>query len=931
NFLKKDYRTRFCHGGGKKIDIRPGQNVLKLIQDCFEDCDDDLTINSPSATCCSTPIVRNEEKTTSTQSQRVRLTNSVNRTCNPVESVPAPSPLKAVSSRGWSHESPLKPAIPDDVANSEKIESPASERGVNNVFKDVQVLHESPAKFSDPEDDPGSVGSPILVEEVKCSPVHMVHLDDQNTSATVKRHVEVGNLEGPQAVGDGQVVPVQGTERSTMSSVRKEKSAFSSATVAAVAPGTLGKWYSASISPPSHPPVTHQDIEMENECDFVIDESYGESFNSWFTIPRKNKKSKKDASATAVLKSQPPEKEKTESKKGKNTRVQVEALSKQKMRHLDVQVHDSKGTSGFGPVSSNSKGKVLKSQRQSSTHVGKTKRGALRQGSAKQKKDTSRKPEAEELMLSWSGLETNTSDAEQCKRRLMPSEDSPMPSPRHQQERTVSLKKNLKSSKHLQSASKASQHLVPKKQTAKQKLSKGTVAKRLAQSPRKKSKKSVTKSSNKKPQLQREESSDSEPGEVGLEREPVQLDEVFTSPLRRKSETSVVQKLDKSVKPKNVLRALESLGGANNAAPVKALQHLTDSMQKSEKKRSAKSSGKINKKVNHRITGSICSDSEGTSDTENPMDSNSSSVQHGARKKQKLSDVEIKSNKRKRNVQAALQDPFAAEKAKSCESGPVLEPCNKFTSGSTSSKISSDNSEDWSCYLKEMLSDKIAKHKIVMPSNSPNVRRTKRIRLRPLEYWRGERVNYTLKPSGALVISGIVCPETEPHRKIVRRKGAHKQKRHETRSEIPANLDYALADTSKPTVVVDPVTNQEVLLECVNTESSHSCFFKDESVEIYKNLNTSSFAAGRLILKPLKEKGLQYVHMDTIAFHVIHGKIIVTLHKTVYYLTTGDYFYVPAGNGYSIRNLLNEESVLLFTQLKNRPKARSMLMETSSP
>jgi len=30
------------------------------------------------------------------------------------------------------------------------------------------------------------------------------------------------------------------------------------------------------------------------------------------------------------------------------------------------------------------------------------------------------------------------------------------------------------------------------------------------------------------------------------------------------------------------------------------------------------------------------------------------------------------------------------------------------------------------------------------------------------------------------VISGIVCPETEPHRKIIRRKGGHKQKRDET-------------------------------------------------------------------------------------------------------------------------------------------------------
>ncbi|XP_076193069.1 centromere protein C isoform X2 [Aptenodytes patagonicus] len=929
NHFKKDYRARFCHGGGNKIDVQPGQNVLKLIQDCFESCGGDLTISSPSATRCSTPIVRNEERT-SIQSQRAELTNSVKRACNSAESLPA-SPLKRVSSRGWSRESPLEPAIHDYVADSKKTKSPVSKRETNNILKDVEALCKSPAMSSDPEDDHGSVGSPLLVEEVKSSPVHILHFDDQNTPAAVKSHVEVENLEGPQNGRDEQVVLVQGTERIATPSVQKEKS-FSSVVLAAVAKGTLGKRYSASISPPSPPPVKDQDIEIENECEFLIDESDGVSFNSWFSIPRKNKKSKKDGSATPFPKSQPSEKEKTESKKGKNRKVQVEALTKQKMDDLDVRVHDFKGTSESDPVS-NSEGKVLKSQRQNSTHMGKTKKDALRQGSPNQKKDMSWKPEVEELILSQSGLETKASDAEQCKTRVTPSEDLPMPSAGHQQERTVSPKKNLKSSKYVQSASKASQHLVHKKQTAKQKVPKDAVAKRLAESPGTKLKKSGKNSSNKKRQLQREESSDSEPGEEELEREPVKLNEVFTSPLHQKLQASVIQKLAKSEKPKNVLHTLESLGGANNKTPVKALQHLIDSVKNSEKKLlSAKSSGKIPKKIHRRTSKGVCSNPE---DTESQTDSDSSSVQDMARKKQKLSDVEIKSNRRKRNTQHGLQDSFAAEKAKSRESGPVLEHCDKLASRSKSCEqdsTSSDNSEDFNCHVRDLLSDNIARHKIVLPSNTPNVRRTKRIRLRPLEYWRGERVNYTMRPSGGLVISGIVCPETEPHRKIKRRKGGQKQKRDETRSEIPANLDHTLADTSKPTIVLDPVTNEEVLLECVNTESSHSCFFKDESVEIYKNLNTSAFATGRLILKPFKEKGHQFVHMDTIAFHVIYGKIIVTLHKTSYYLTTGDFFYVPAGNGYNIRNLLNEESVLLFTQLKkDRPKARSMLLETSSP
>ncbi|XP_074679414.1 centromere protein C isoform X4 [Strix aluco] len=928
NHFKKDYRARFCHGGGNKIDVQPGQNVLKLIQDCFENCDSDLTVSSPSATCCSTPIVRNERRT-SVQRQRPKagLTNSVKKACDSAESLPA-SPLKPVSSTGCSHELPLKPAIHDYIDDSKKMKSPVSKRETNTILKDVEALCKSPAVFLDPEDDHESVGSPLLVEEANSSPAHTLHFDDQNTPAAVKSHVEVENLEGPQTGRNKQVVLTQGTECTAKSSVQIEKS-FSSVVLAAVTTGTLVKRYSVSISPPSPPPVKDQDREIENECDFLIDESNDVSVNSWFSIPHKNKKSKQDGSAASVSKSQPSEKEKTESKKGKNRKVQVEALAEQKRDDLDVRVQDFRGTSESDPVS-NSEGKVLKSQKQ---NKGKTKKDALRQDSPNQTKDTSGKRKAEELMLSRSGLKRKASDAEQCKTRVMPSEDLLMLSAGHQQEQTVSPRKNLKSPNYLQSASKASQSLIDKKQTAKQKLPKDTVAKRLAESPRKKLKKSGKKSSNKKPQLQREESSDSEPGEEELEKGSVKSSEVFSSPLHQKLQTMVSPKLAKSEKPKNVLHTLESLDGASNKTPVKALQHLTDSVKNSEKKRlSAKSSGKRPKMINRRTSKGVCTNCEGT---ESQMDSDSCSVQNMARKEKKSSDVKIKSNKRKHNTQHGLQDFFATEKATNHESGPVVEHCDNSASSSKSCEqqdnASSDSSEDWNSQVRDLLSDHRARHKIVMPSNTPNVRRTKRIRLRPLEYWRGERVNYTMRPSGGLVISGIVCPEAETCRKIKQRNVDHKQKRDETRSEIPANLDHTLADTSKPTIVLDPVTNEEVLLECINTESSHSCFFKDESVEIYKNLNTSDFATGRLILKPLKEKGHQFVHMDTIAFHVIHGKIIVTLHKTSYYLTTGDYFYVPAGNGYNIRNLLNKDSVLLFTQLKDRVKTRGMLLENSSP
>nr|XP_026647773.1 centromere protein C isoform X1 [Zonotrichia albicollis] len=905
NRLKKDYRARYCHGGGNKIDLQPGQNVLKLIQDCFESCSNDLTINSPNS---STFVLKNEKRT-SIQRQRPKAgsASSVKRARESAEPSPA-SALKPVSSRGLSCESHLKAATSDYVATPKKTESLVSESEKKNTLKDVEAPCQCPAVPLNPEDNRGAVGSPLPVEEAKSSPAVKLHFDKRSTPTAAKSHGEVENLEGPLPGREEHVVPVQGTERVTASSARREKN-FSSAVIAAVATGTFGQRYSTSISPPSPRPVKYQEIEIENECEFLIDESGGASFTSWLSIPTKKKKSKTDGSAAPISKPQPSEK-KTQNKTVKNRKVQGKALTKQKLDHPDIGAFDFKETSVSDPVPS-SEENVLKTQSRRSPCAGKTEKDALRQDSPNQKKNTSWKPEAEIPM--WPGLETESSDEEQRKTSV-PSEDLPVPSSGHQKKQTVSLKKSLKSSKNLQMASKASQHLVKKKQTAKQKLPKVKVAKRETVTPRKIS---VQKSSNKKPQLQREESSNSGPGEEELEREPVELNEVCTTSLHQKLETPVIQKLTNPEKPGNALHTPESPGDANNRTPLKALQHPVESVKNPGKKCSAKYSGKRPKKIPRRTNKALHSSSEGS---ESQTDSDSSSVQDTARKKQKLPDVKIKSKKRKHNRQRGPQDSFVAERVVSCQSGLVLEDgLASSTKCPEQDDISSDNSEDLNYKLRHLLSDEIAKHKIVMPSNTPNVRRTKRIRLRPLEYWRGERVNYTMKPSGGLVISGLVHPETESPRKSKRRKDCPKQKRDKTdRGEIPPSLDHSLADASKPVIVLDPVTNNEVHLDCINTADSQTHFFKNEAVEIHKNLNTSLFATGRLILKPYKEKGHQFVDKDTIAFHIIHGKAIVTLHNASYCLTAGDCFYVPAGNGYNIRNLLNEDCVLLFTQLKDR-------------
>ncbi|XP_072476996.1 centromere protein C isoform X3 [Notamacropus eugenii] len=171
-----------------------------------------------------------------------------------------------------------------------------------------------------------------------------------------------------------------------------------------------------------------------------------------------------------------------------------------------------------------------------------------------------------------------------------------------------------------------------------------------------------------------------------------------------------------------------------------------------------------------------------------------------------------------------------------------------------------------------------------LPDKMPCVRRSTRMKMKPLEYWRGERVD----SEGEFAVSGTVSND----RVSPRKKSNGKREKVNTGScEDEQNL--------------------------VKLKGTHEFSVQNDTLKMFKILNTSLFATGTLILGPLKEKGKQYVCSDTVVFFIVCGDLICTLHETSYNLTTGDIFYVPSGNFYNIRNLLNERSVLLFTQIKS--------------
>ncbi|KAM8804097.1 centromere protein C [Rhynchonycteris naso] len=217
-------------------------------------------------------------------------------------------------------------------------------------------------------------------------------------------------------------------------------------------------------------------------------------------------------------------------------------------------------------------------------------------------------------------------------------------------------------------------------------------------------------------------------------------------------------------------------------------------------------------------------------------------------------------------------------------------------------------------------------HKLVLPTNTPNVRRTKRTRLKPLEYWRGERVDYQETQSGGFVIGGILSPETVPSKR--KAKGETKKVKtivnrkricldnDERKKKIVVNLNISLGDPLKPTNIKDPDTGKMILMDLLRPRDTYQFSFEHGELKVYKTLDTPLFSTGKLVLGPHQEKGKQHVGMDTLVFYVNCGDLLCTLHETSYVITTGDSFYVPSGNYYNIKNLLNEESVLLFTQIK---------------
>jgi len=240
-------------------------------------------------------------------------------------------------------------------------------------------------------------------------------------------------------------------------------------------------------------------------------------------------------------------------------------------------------------------------------------------------------------------------------------------------------------------------------------------------------------------------------------------------------------------------------------------------------------------------------------------------------------------------------------------SGPFrLKNC--LTSGKNNSDVDDKevqkSSSDSRVKISTVIPENKIHHKLVLPSNTPNVRRTKRTRLKPLEYWRGERIDYHGRPSGGFVIGGILSPDTVSSKRkskgnIGKVNKMDNRKRicldnEERKNKLMVNLNIPLGDPLQPTRVKDPETREIIPMDLLRPRDTYQFFVEHGELKVYKTLDTPIFSTGKLILGPHQEKGKQHVGSDILVFYVNFGDLLCTLHETSYIITTGDSFYVPS-------------------------------------
>ena len=230
--------------------------------------------------------------------------------------------------------------------------------------------------------------------------------------------------------------------------------------------------------------------------------------------------------------------------------------------------------------------------------------------------------------------------------------------------------------------------------------------------------------------------------------------------------------------------------------------------------------------------------------------------------------------------------------------------------------------------------------------NPEGLRRGKRHRIAPLDWWRGERALYGKpdEPTGD-ALTGVVAPVLKQVIRVPRAPGEGtfsgmrrfraKPAGYAQPGRPPGSRNYVPrlspveededdeaaaweADTDPYGRVMDADTNTEVTMRIACTAAGirpRPAFNQAFSYE--KIFGISDFmAAGVLVIPEGGEKPAKPSKDNNYTFVVLRGVVQVMVHRTRFVIAAGGMFLVPKGNTYHIRNVSHREVRLFFAQAR---------------
>lgn len=207
-------------------------------------------------------------------------------------------------------------------------------------------------------------------------------------------------------------------------------------------------------------------------------------------------------------------------------------------------------------------------------------------------------------------------------------------------------------------------------------------------------------------------------------------------------------------------------------------------------------------------------------------------------------------------------------------------------------------------------------------------RQSRRNRIAPLEFWRGETVKYSVDQDLRIpVVVGVVRRAKTPQKpRPVRPSGSRRAqtttlKSNKRRKEIEDELeDEGFApEVNVVAKVVDYDTHvEDERLLAISADQHTPEQVKGEKFSISTVFEEGNFlTAGILSFPPGVAKPSRNSAKHALVFYVITGTFQVTINQSSFVIGNGGQFIVPRGNHYQLKNLHDQEGKLHFCHCKD--------------